>query len=197
MKMEPEVLFTDSVLEFLKDSLRNDDAFQSDIEDHINNFKDQDSIPFRVIRDVHNRNKLAGHKQRYLHEVLQDSDINLPCVKLPPRNPELEARIQKLKAEQENKRYKEMTRNVDKSQKDCMDKMNIGAEVKAMNSQMWSVVNFVVTVGGAFAFGYKATEIALGGSKHAMIAQMIMGLIFGTIVFFADLYFLLKEHSQY
>ncbi|OWF55122.1 transmembrane protein 199-like [Mizuhopecten yessoensis] len=195
--MEPAVLFTESVLEFLKDSLKFDDTYQSDIAAHIQNFKDQNSISFRVIRDIHSRNKLAGHKQRYLHEVLQDSDICLPCVKLPPRNPELEARIQKLKAEQDNKRYREMTRNVDKSQKNSVDKMNIGAEVKAMNSQIWSVVNFAVTVGGAFAFGYKATEIALGGSKHAMVAQMIMGLIFGTIVFFADLYFLLKEHSQY
>ncbi|XP_060067373.1 transmembrane protein 199-like [Ylistrum balloti] len=195
--MEPEVLFTDSVLQFLKDSLKYDDGVQSDAEDHVNNFKNRHSIPFRVIRDIHNRNKIAGHKQRYLHEILQDSDICLPCVKLPPRNPELEARIQRLKAEQENKRYKEMTRNVDKSQKDDMDKMNIGSEVKAMNSQMWSVVNFVVTVGGAFAFGYKATEIALGGSKHAMMVQMVIGLIFGTIVFFADLYFLVKEHSKY
>ena len=37
----------------------------------------------------------------------------LPEPKFPPRNPELEARIQKLKAEQAEREYKRMTENVD------------------------------------------------------------------------------------
>ena len=37
----------------------------------------------------------------------------LPEPKFPPRNPELEARIQKLKAEQAERDYKRMTENVD------------------------------------------------------------------------------------
>jgi len=35
--------------------------------------------------------------------------------------------------------------------------------VKQLNNQLIGVVNFLVTVGGAFAFGYKATEYAFGG----------------------------------
>ena len=35
--------------------------------------------------------------------------------------------------------------------------------VKEMNRQMINVVNFVITVGGAFAFGYKATEYTVSG----------------------------------
>ena len=40
----------------------------------------------------------------------------LPEPKFPPRNPELEARIQKLKAEQAEREYKKMTENVDGQQ---------------------------------------------------------------------------------
>lgn len=58
--MEPEVKYTESICEFLKDSLRADDTIQDDIKRHIDNFGNQENIPFIVIRDVYNRNKLAG-----------------------------------------------------------------------------------------------------------------------------------------
>ena len=35
--------------------------------------------------------------------------------------------------------------------------------MKELNRQIISVVNFVITVGGAFAFGYKGTEYAFSG----------------------------------
>lgn len=47
--------------------------------------------------------------------------------------------------------------------------------VKAMNRHIWSMVNFVVTVGGAFAFGYKGTEYAFPGynNHHRFMAVCI------------------------
>lgn len=35
--------------------------------------------------------------------------------------------------------------------------------VKEMDRQLVSVFNFIITVGGAFAFGYKATEYSFAG----------------------------------
>ncbi|XP_046569754.1 LOW QUALITY PROTEIN: transmembrane protein 199-like [Haliotis rubra] len=145
-------------------------------------------IPFRLVKKVYEILNEDGEKI-YLHELMQGSEVCLPTVKLPPRNPELEARIQKLKAEQSNREYRHMTRNIDR-QKDGQLDLNVGQEVKALNRHLVAVFNFLVTVGGAFAFGYKASEYALGPNFFPV--QMMTGLIFGTVVFFADLYFLVK-----
>lgn len=48
-----------------------------------------------------------------LHELLTKWDIEVPEPPVIPRNPELEARIQRLKVEQEERDYRSMTRNVD------------------------------------------------------------------------------------
>lgn len=50
-----------------------------------------------------------------LHEWLIKCEINLPKPPVIPRNPELEARIQRLKLEQQERDYQSMTKNVDAS----------------------------------------------------------------------------------
>ena len=47
------------------------------------------------------------------HELMSGCEVVLPQPKFPPRNPVLEARVQKLKAQQENKDYWKMVENVD------------------------------------------------------------------------------------
>lgn len=54
----------------------------------------------------------------YLHEILEDVDLILPTPKITPRNPELEARIQKLTAQQNEREYKAMTKSIDSTRKD-------------------------------------------------------------------------------
>lgn len=56
-------------------------------------------------------------KKIYLHELFDDSDVILPMPKETPRNPELEARIQKLKAEQNTREYQSMTKSIDSMRK--------------------------------------------------------------------------------
>lgn len=41
--------------------------------------------------------------------------------------------------------------------------------VRLLNSQLIAVFNFVVTVGGSFAFAYKATEYAMETPNYAMV----------------------------
>ncbi|XP_065222787.1 uncharacterized protein LOC135847258 isoform X2 [Planococcus citri] len=50
-----------------------------------------------------------------IYKLLENCDVKLPAPELEPRNPELEARIQKLKVLEEERRYQDMTRNVDTS----------------------------------------------------------------------------------
>lgn len=74
---------------------------------------------------------------------------------------------------------------------------SVGKELKQLNNQMIGVFNFVLTVGGAFVFGYKATQYAFADSvQDTFPLQLMSGLILGTIVFFADLYFLVKEDMR-
>uniref|UniRef100_A0A8C0QN92 Uncharacterized protein n=1 Tax=Chelonoidis abingdonii TaxID=106734 RepID=A0A8C0QN92_CHEAB len=48
----------------------------------------------------------------YLHELLEGSEIYLPEVEKPPRNPELVARLEKIKAKLANEEYRRITRNI-------------------------------------------------------------------------------------
>lgn len=49
----------------------------------------------------------------YLHELVEGSQLILPANEIVERNPELEARCQRLKLEQEEYKYRQMTKNVD------------------------------------------------------------------------------------
>jgi hypothetical protein len=51
--------------------------------------------------------------QNAFHDLMIGCDIKLPQPVAEPRNPVLEARIQRLKAEQAAREYRAMTRNVD------------------------------------------------------------------------------------
>lgn len=190
--MEPDVILTQTIKDKLTDFLEHTDSSKQskEIRDLIE--EDAGIIPFRLIKYVFDRHQSKGKKKEYLNEWLEGSTLHLPAYEPPPRNPELEARIQRLKAEQANREYKEMVRSVDKEQK--LDTDSFGKEVKAMNSHILSFINFVVTVGGAFAFGYKATEYTFSGN-NAFLAQMMTGLLFASVVFCADLYFLIREAS--
>ena len=41
--------------------------------------------------------------------------------------------------------------------------------VRVLNSQLISVFNFIVTVGGSFAFAFKATEYAMETPDYALV----------------------------
>lgn len=49
----------------------------------------------------------------YLHELIRGAKVVLPQPKVIPRNPELDARVKKLYAQQQNKVYQRMTKHVD------------------------------------------------------------------------------------
>lgn len=51
----------------------------------------------------------------HIYKLLENCDVTLPEPELQPRNPELEARIQRLRVMEQERKYREMTRNVDTS----------------------------------------------------------------------------------
>jgi len=72
---------------------------------------------FRWLNKYLKENRKTATKKIYLHELFDDSDVILPTPKEMPRNPELEARIQKLAAQQNNREYQAMTKSIDSSRK--------------------------------------------------------------------------------
>ncbi|CAF1530211.1 unnamed protein product, partial [Adineta steineri] len=65
-------------------------------------------IPASIIIDAY---KLSD-KDNYLHEILIGCDLFVPAYVEPERNPELNERVERLKAQQANREYDEMTKNV-------------------------------------------------------------------------------------
>ncbi|KAJ8312288.1 hypothetical protein KUTeg_009661 [Tegillarca granosa] len=113
--MEPEVKLTEKIYSFLKEQchqMPQNSKETKEIHKFIEKEPQPSSIPFRIVRYAFTEHKNTGKKKVYLNELLEGSDLHLPEIIPPPRNLELEARIQKLKLEQQNKIYKDITRNV-------------------------------------------------------------------------------------
>ncbi|KAM6242436.1 transmembrane protein 199 isoform 2-T2 [Porphyrio hochstetteri] len=68
-------------------------------------------VPFSLLRRLHAALREA-ESPLYLHELLEGSEIYLPEVPVPPRNPELVARLERIKAKLANEEYRRMTRNI-------------------------------------------------------------------------------------
>lgn len=151
------------------------------------------------------RDDLSEENRSLINEWLADSVENVPVdisekelhdpEAKRKRNPELYSRLERLRAEQESREYSRMTSNVDAAivhrKAKGMASGEFGAELRAVNKHLITLLNMVLTVAGAFAFGYKGLEI-VGGGLFDLTARLIIGCVLGTVVFFADLYFFLK-----
>ena len=60
-----------------------------------------------------------------------------------------------------------------------------------MNRQLLQFAQFIFTVGGAFAFGYKGLEYTV--PNPTFLSQIILGLTIAAVVAVADMYFLIKN----
>lgn len=77
------------------------------------NKKDTISVNLKTLKEI--KNNLDENE--FLCDLLQNATIELPENEIVERNPELEARIEKLKAQQQNRAYESMVRNVDSRRK--------------------------------------------------------------------------------
>ena len=101
--------FAGFLAESEEDLPENIEKFQSEKSDVLLTVKD-----IRWIYDRRERIKESSPvKDMHFHELIENCEMILPEPKFPPRNPELEARIQRLRAEQAEREYRRMTENVD------------------------------------------------------------------------------------
>lgn len=133
-------------------------------------------------------------KKIYLHELFNDSDVILPMPKETPRNPELEARIQKLKAEQNTREYQSMTKSIDSMRK-FLPEDSIAYQMKQINKQLIAVAQFIFSVIAGFAFGFIGVELIFGNLDFGF--RLLLGIICALIVALAEIYFLALKLTKY
>ncbi|XP_063977040.1 transmembrane protein 199 [Diachasmimorpha longicaudata] len=129
----------------------------------------------------------------YIHELLEGADVILPQPKITPRNPVLEARIQKLTAQQSTREYEAMTKGVDAVRKHYPED-TISYQMKEINKQLIAVAQFVFSVIAAFAFGFIGLELIVGSLDFGF--RLLLGIICGLIVALAEIYFLAKKLNE-
>lgn len=136
---------------------------------------------------------LAMHPPCYLHEMLKDCEIKLPEPHEYPRNPELEARVQQLRKEQDKKAYKMMTKNVD-NRRIFEPEETISYQIKMINKQLIAVAQFIFSVVAGFAFGFIGVELIVGNLDFGF--RLLLGVICSLIIALAEIYFLAKKLSE-
>ncbi|XP_053417280.1 transmembrane protein 199-like [Nycticebus coucang] len=145
-------------------------------------------ISFRLIRDLHQHLR-ERDSTVYLHELLEGSEIYLPEVVKPPQNPELIARLEKIKIQLANEEYKRITRNVT-----CQDSRHdgslsdLGKQVRSVKALVVTIFNFIVTVAAAFACTYLGSQYIF----TEMASRVLAALILASVVGLAELYVMVR-----
>lgn len=125
----------------------------------------------------------------YLHELLEDSSLHLPEVVKPPRNPELVARLERIKAKLANEEYNRITRNVNTQEINRSGTLaDFGLQVRSVKAVVVTIFNFLVTVVAAFACSYIGSQYLFTDTA----ARVISAVIAASVVGLAELYVLVR-----
>ncbi|XP_037124149.1 transmembrane protein 199 [Syngnathus acus] len=150
--------------------------------------KGQITLPFSTARQLKKYLQDEGHPF-YLHDLLEDSSLHLPEVVKPPRNPELVARLEIIKARLANEEYNKMTRNVNTQEMNRNGTLaDLGQQVRSAKAVVVTVFNFLVTVIATFACSYMGSQYLFTETT----ARVISAVIATSVVGLAELYVLVR-----
>lgn len=145
-------------------------------------------LSFKTARKLKKYLEDNGHPF-YLHEFLEDGSLYLPEVVKPPRNPELVARLEKIKAKLANEEYNRMTRNVNAQEISRSGGLaDLGRDVRSVKAAVVTVFNFLVTIVAAFACSYMGSQYIFTETTTRVIAAVIAASVVGL----AELYVLVR-----
>ncbi|XP_067932487.1 transmembrane protein 199-like [Watersipora subatra] len=125
----------------------------------------------------------------HLYELMEMTSLQLPSPPSLDKSDAYVARMERLRLLAEEAEYQKMTKNISSASE---PNEGIGKELKVMDSQVTFLFNFILTVVGAFVFGYKGVEYSLPTPNVSL--QLTVGVTLATIVFFADVYFIIKKY---
>ncbi|XP_037632304.1 transmembrane protein 199 [Sebastes umbrosus] len=146
------------------------------------------TLSFSTARTLKTYLQDKGHPF-YLHEFLEDSSLHLPEVVKPPRNPELVARLERIKAKLANEEYNRITRNVNTQELNRSGTLaDMGRQVRSVKAVVATVFNFLVTVVAAFACSYMGSQYLFTDTAARVLAAVIAASVVGL----AELYVLVR-----
>ncbi|XP_056139736.1 transmembrane protein 199 [Lampris incognitus] len=150
--------------------------------------QDPATLSFGTTRKLKKYLQDKGHPF-YLHELLEDSSVHLPEVVKPPRNPELVARLEKIKTKLANEEYNRITRNVNTQEIHRNGALgDFGRQVRSVKAAVVTVFNFLVTVVATFACSYMGSQYLFTETTARVIAAVIAASVVGL----AELYVLVR-----
>ncbi|KAF1617025.1 UNVERIFIED_CONTAM: hypothetical protein FQV16_0002290, partial [Eudyptes robustus] len=147
-------------------------------------------VPFGLLRRLHAALREAG-SPLYLHELLEGSEIDLPEVPVPPRNPELVARLERIKAKLANEEYRRMTRNITgqvRGPLHCLLSGFVPQKLRSVKAVVITIFNFIVTVVAAFACTYLGSQYVFAETA----ARVLSAVIVASVVGLAELYVMVR-----
>ncbi|XP_031599993.1 transmembrane protein 199 [Oreochromis aureus] len=145
-------------------------------------------LPFSTARKIKKYLQDKGHPF-YLHELLEDSSLHLPEILKPPRNPELVARLEKIKAKLANEEYKRITRNVNTQEINRHGVLSdFRQQVRSVKAVVVTIFNFLVTIVAAFACSYMGSQYLFTETTTRVISAVIAASVVGL----AELYVLVR-----
>ncbi|KAG9265178.1 transmembrane protein 199 [Astyanax mexicanus] len=168
--------------------LLEEDTASPELLEQLETIKEETTIPFKTARRLQKLLQENGYPV-YLHELLEDSMLYLPKVELPPRNPELVARLEKIKAKLANEEYMRITRNVNPQEISSHGTLaDFGREVRSVKAVVVTVFNFLVTVVATFACAYMGSQYLFTETTSRVISAVIAASVVGL----AELYVLVR-----
>ncbi|XP_071944009.1 transmembrane protein 199-like [Antedon mediterranea] len=190
--MATSIILTSKIQNFI-DSMISDfapDNLKGQLDKYSSQNCSEKSIPASLVIKAYKcfTENSKDKEKIYLHELLEDSDLYYEPIKQPERNPELLKRLEKLKAQQENRDYQQMTKNVRVEAFGGSILSDVGKDLRSTSAQLIGVLNILLTIVGAFVFGYMATYYIGKPTPYCIIT----GFIMATVVAVADVYFFIK-----
>ncbi|NXP06650.1 TM199 protein, partial [Thinocorus orbignyianus] len=140
-------------------------------------------VPFSLLRKLSAALREAG-SPLYLHMLLEGSEIHFPEVPVPPRNPELVARLERIKAKLANEEYQRMTRNITSQSRRLLP----FSAVRSVKAVVITIFNFIVTVVAAFACTYLGSQYVFAETA----ARVLSAVIVASVVGLAELYVMVR-----
>ncbi|KFO75675.1 Transmembrane protein 199, partial [Cuculus canorus] len=104
-----------------------------------------------------------------------------------PQNPELVARLERIKAKLANEEYQRMTRNIT-GQDTNGPLTEFGRQVRSVKAVVITVFNFILTVVASFACTYLGSQYVFAETA----ARVLSAVIVASVVGLAELYVMVR-----
>ncbi|VDO07468.1 unnamed protein product [Rodentolepis nana] len=189
-----DIKLTEAIFSFVKRAL-SFKILPPNLRTKLENIKpDSQIIKFSILLEAHNTLKdlNASGLTPLWKLTLESSEIVLPQPYIPPRSIVVEQRVETLKKKFANMEYGRMTSTLPPLGVSTKYRSTGFDEVRCMKRQVTMVVNFAVVVICSFAFGYFLCDM-FGQSNTSTVQRIATGFVLALLVFFADLYFLVKN----